>query len=413
MEISSQEVPPPPPPPPPEEEQEISQQKDNGCSMLVDKYTDLLLTEKQKKDVVDKTIYYYSMKKRAAKKKRLCVLCNKPFTGNARESQFHSKYDEMTFCRTLEIKCLANPPCKGWKLTYGVVFDLEKIIRDQKTHIDHLKRSIILNKNDMMFGYKSNKEAIELHDILVSQLEGIMDTYSTRLYTYLSYANNNRMNEDVDKINKHIVFLTEEIKRFVAQEQIKEAVESYLSIKNDYVCLKKLKHIQENSYREYLFNCKSQFVEDEIEVVNKKKNVSKQKEVIEKTSRKEKVAVSKEEEKEKKKEEKTKQAIEKELSHLFDTYEMFDELLKDDPYFPEQTMKEIKTLKTKVKKYGNEDQMMEFKTVEGLLGQKLKEIKSKEHEKEEKDREKIQDLLNAPDDNNLKEMVESEMEELV
>lgn len=388
-------------------------QKDNGCSMLVDKYSDLLLTDKQKKEIADKTIYYYSMKKKVSKKKRVCVLCNKTFPQNVKATQFSSSYDDITFCKTLEIKCLADPPCKGWKLTYGVVFDLEKLIRDQKSHIDNLKRSIIINKNDMMFGYKSNKDAIELHDILVSQLEGIMDTYSTRLYQYLSYANNNRMNEDVDKINKHIVLLTEEIKMFVSQEKIKEAVESYLSIKNDYACLQKMKKIQENSYQEYMFNCQSQFIEDEIVIIKEKKKSSKQKEVIEKTERKEKAIMTKEEEKEKKKEQKTKQSIEKELHHLFDTYEMFDDLLEDDPDFPEQTMKEIKSLKTKVKKYGSEEQKMEFKTVEELLGEKLKEIKSKKYQKEEKEREKIQTLLNAPDDEDLKGLVEAEMVELV
>jgi hypothetical protein len=407
-ESSSQEI-------PQEEEKKMNEslQKDNGCSMLVEKYNDLLLTEKQKKEIVDKTNYYYSMKKIAIKKKKTCVLCNKSLPINTKNSQFISTYDDITFCKTLEIKCLANSPCKGWKLTYGVVFDLEKIIREQKLHIETLKRSIILNKNDMMFGYKSNKDAIELHDVLVSQLEGIMDTYSTRLYKYLSYANNNRMNEDIDKINKHIIFMTEEIKRFVSQEQIKEAVESYLSIKNDYICMKNMKQIKENSYKEHLFNCKSQFMDDEIIITRKKKKSSKEKEIIEKKERKESEILSKEDEKEKKKEQKTKQTIEKELHHLFDTYEMFDTLIEDDPDFQEQTIKEIKSLKIKIKKYGTADQKLEFNTVEELLEGKIKEIKINKNKKEEIEREKINDLLNAPNDEELKSIVESSMEELV
>lgn len=399
--------------PPNEPIKESYEMVDNGCSMLVEKYTDLLLTEKQKKDIVDKTNYYYSMKKMAMKKKRTCVLCNKQFAANKKGSQFVATYDDTTFCRTLEIVCLAEPPCKGWRLTYGVVFDLEQLVRDHKSKIDTLKRAIIVNKNELMFGYKSNKDAIELHDTLVSQLEGIMETYSTRLYKYLSYANNNRMNEDIDKINKHIVLLTSEIKQLVAQEQIKEAVEASMSIKNDYVCMKKLKNIQENSYREYLFNCESQFVQDEIVMVEGKKKSSKQKATIERMQKKETAIVDKEELKQKKREEKTKQTIEKELQHLFDTYDMFDEFLKDDPDFAEQTIKEIRALKIKIKKHGTEDQKAEFNTVEDLLDEKLKEIKKNKVRKEEKEREKIQELLNAPDDEALKTMVEADMEELV
>ena len=70
-------------------------------------------------------------------------------------------------------------------------------------------------------------------------------------------------------------------------------------------------------------------------------------------------------------------------------------------------------MKIKIKKHGTEDQKAEFNTVEDLLNEKLKEIKKNKVRKEEKEREKIQELLNAPDDEALKTMVEADMEELV
>lgn len=401
--------------PPVEEHPEaISAIPDTGCSVVVDKYTDLLLTDKQKKEIVDKTNYYYSMKKKSLKKRGVCVLCNKAYAANTNKktSQFVSGYDEENYCRTLEIVCFASSPCKGWKLIYGVVFNLEEMIQEHRKQIETLKRAIIVNKNDLMFGYKARKDAINLHETLIAQLEGIMDTYATRLYNYLSYANNNRMNEDIDKINKHITHLTEEVKTFVSQEKTKEAVESSLAIKSDYVCMRTLKQIQENSYREFLFNCESQFVEDEEESKKEKKKASKEKVVIERTQKKKSTEHNKEADSEKKKEATKKKKIEQELNHMFMTFDIIEELLEADPDFLEQISTELKKLKLMVKKNGTEEQKGEFKTVEDLYATKFKEAEQKKADNEKEERDKMENLLVSEPDETLKQQMEEEMEEL-
>jgi hypothetical protein len=401
--------------PPVENEEPSPVIPDTGCSSLVDKYTDLLLTDKQKKEISDRTNFYYSMKQKSLKKVGFCVLCNKRFASNTNKktSQFITEYDDTTYCRTLEIFCFADHPCKGWKLVYGVVFNLEEMIQQHKKQIEELKRAIIINKNDLMFGYKARKDAIELHETLIAQLEGIMETYSTRLYKYLSYANNNRMNEDIDKINKHITLLTEDIKGFVAQEKIREAVEASLAIKSDYVCMKNLKQLQENSYREFLFNCQSQFVEDEEMSIKENKKASKEKEVIEKTQKKKKKEMEKEvEEGEEKKEKNKKKKIEQELNHLFMTFDIIDELLDADPDFLDQISKEIKKLKLMIKKHGTEEQVGEFKTIEDLFATKFSEVENKKRDREKEEHDKMEQLLSGENDENLKQQMEEEMEEL-
>lgn len=392
----------------------ISAIPDTGCSVLVDKYTDLLLTDKQKKEIFDKTNYYYSMKKKSLKKRGICVLCNKPFSSNTNKKtrQFVSEYNTDTYCRTLEIVCFSSSPCKGWKLVYGVVFNLEEMLQDHKKQIETLKKAIIVNKNDLMFGYKDRKEAITLHETLIAQLEGIMDTYSTRLYNYLSYANNNRMNEDIDKINKHIIHLTEEVKVFVSQEKIKEAVESSIAIKSDYVCMMTLKQLQENSYREFVFNCESTFVENEEESKKEKKKASKEKEVIERSQKKKETELGKEVNAEKKKEETKKKKIEQELNHMFMTFDILDELLEADPDFLHQISTELKKLKLMVKKNGSEGQKEEFKTVEDLYETRFKEAEQKKANQEKEERDKMENLLVSEADDDLKKQMEEEMEEL-
>lgn len=387
---------------------------DTGCSVLVDKYTDLLLTDKQKKEISDKTNYYYSMKKNSLKKPGICVLCNKRFDSktNKKTSQFISSYDDTTYCRTLEIMCFSSSPCKGWKLVYGVVFNLEELIREHKKQVEELKRAIIINKNDLMYGYKDRKDAIDLHETLIAQLEGIMETYSTRLYKYLSYANNNRMNEDIDKINKHITLLTEDVKVFVSQDKIKEAVEASISIKSDYVCMKNLKHLQENSYREYIFNCESQFVEDEEMSIKENKKSSKEKEVIERTQKKKTKEIENEKSSAEKKEGSKKKKIEQELNHLFMTFDIIDELLDADSDFLEQISKEIKKLKLMIKKHGTEEQGGEFKTIEDLFATKFREVEEKRAEKYREEHSKMEQLMTGENDENLKLQMEEEMEEL-
>ncbi len=402
---------------PPQETPEPSTSiPDTGCGSLVDKYTDLLLTDAQNKTIVDKVNYYYSMKKKSIKKRGICPLCNKSYASthskNA-DKAFLTEYNEVTYCRTLEIKCFAISPCKGWKLVYGVVFNLEELIRHHKKQIEELKRAIIVNKNDLMFGYKPRKEAIDLHETLIAQLEGIMDTYSTRLYNYLSYANNNRMNEDIDKINRHIINLTKDIKTFIANEQMKEAVEASLAIKSDYVCMRNLKRIQENSYKEFLFNCQSQFVEEETEAKKSKKKASKEKETIERTQKKKEKESASEESAEEKKAASKRKKIQQEISHLFMTYDIIDELLEADSDFLEETAKEIKRLKALLKKHGTEEQIQEFKTIEDLFAVKFKEVEQKQEDKEREEHEKINSLMTAgEDDEALKADMEGDMEEL-
>jgi hypothetical protein len=385
-----------------------------GCDAVVDKYSDLLLTDAQNKAIVDKVNYYYSMKKKAAKKSGICPLCNKAYASTHKkgDTAFLAFYDETTFCRTLEIKCFATSPCKGWHLVYGVVFDLEEMVRHHRSQIDELKRAIIVNKNDLMFGYKPRKEAIDLHETLIAQLEGIMDTYATRLYKYLSYANNNRMNEDIDKINKHITTLTKDIKTFIVNQQIKEAVEASLAIKSDYVCMRTLKKLQENSYREFLFNCQSQFVEEEAEAKKSKKKASKEKETIEKTQKKKEADVDKDKSAEDKKAATKKKKIDQDIQHLYMTHDMIDELLEYDPDFLEQTAKEINKLKLMLKKHGSKEQLQEFKTIEDLFLVKFREVEQQKENKEKEEHEKISNLMTAGDDMELKEQLEGDMEEL-
>ena len=384
----------------------------SDCNTLVEKYTDLLLTDQQNKQVMDGINFFYKKLEVHKKQKRnVCVLCGKNSANTTKRSPFISSYNDTTYCKTIEIKCPAATPCKGWKMVFGVVFNLENLVRNQKKHIEELKKSIILNKNDMMYGYKNQDDAIEYHETMVAQLTALTDTYSTRLHKYLSYASNNRMKEDMDKISKQIVLLTTEIKKNVYNQNYKEAVNASLQIKADSVCLNKLKSIQENSYKEYLFNCESQFMLDEARITDEQEERTTERKRVKRTTKKIMTAEEKKLQKENRALGKGRKMIDKEIQDTYDAIDIMEEMSSTVPDFLESTISDFKKLKTKVKKYGNESQQEEVETLNNMLTQRLEDKKQKQREKEEEEHQKISNMLNSSEEV-PKELIEKDMIEL-
>lgn len=395
-----------------------------------DKYLDLLLTKEAQDKISRKIDTYYQLKSNALKRTSngvaVCIWCNQAFENKqgSTNDQFQSFYDPKTFCKTLKIVCPVSPPCrsaeKEWTLTYGVVFNLEEMVRRHQKKIEELKHEIILNKNDLMFGYKDREDALAYHDTKLAELKGIMDTYATRLYNYLSYANNHKRQEDLDHLNQQIRTLVQEITAFVKNDNLQEAVTASLQIKKESVCVRELKQLQANAFQEYLFNCESQFVLDEDKELGEKVKRSKEKHVLERTRREKekehetlKGEHSKEEKKEKRKQ-KIQASIEKELNHLYDSYEMFDELLKDDADHYETTQSEIDKLARLLKTYGTEEQKKEFSDIRQQFVDKFQAIEHAKMEKENAEKEKIETMLQqGENDDVLKKEMEQDMEELV
>ena len=377
----------------------------HDCSILVSKYTDLLLTEEQQSMLHDKINYYYNEKAKYSKKAvKKCIFC-----GDPSGSTFLESYNNDTYIRSLKILCNKKPPCGEWNTSFGVVFNLESLIRTQKKYISNLKKSIIINKNDMMFGYKSEKDALELHDILIKQLEALTDTYSTRLYNYLYFSQNDQMKKDIDKIYLHMKEIKQEIAGDIMRSDYISCVNNSLKIKNDMKCLMKFKTLNTLGYEEYLFNDGLSFTENENLEKKKRKKLLAEKSIIDREQKKyekEEKKISKSESTKKSK----KKAIEKELKHLFTSFELIEELLKDDPDYLEQIDKELTKLKKDIKKYGTEDDVNQLDILMQLYEDQLSAKYERDNYEQEKEQKSIQDALNSEDNLELKREIENEME---
>jgi hypothetical protein len=386
-------------------------QSNDSCNLLLDKYADLLLTEDQKSSLHDSINFYYNSKAKYLKQKnKKCVICGKP-----PGSTFVEKYDDVDYIRSLNIYCNNEEPCQGWSASYGVIFDLESITQNQKKYIDNLKHMIIINKNDMMFGYKSEKECIELHETLISQLEAVTDTYASRLYKYLYFSRNEQMEKDIEKIRNHIDILKKDISLNVIGQDYNSAVINSLKIKDDMKCLLKYRELEEIGRGEYLFNEGSVFVINERGEKKKRETNRKKKKIEEREVEKE------EEEKpsKKKTDSKSEKIIEKELKHLFDTFDIIDELLDLDPDYLEQVEKELSDLKKKINKHGTENHKNEFDLLNNLYKERMQEKEAALYMKEEAEKKSIREALEGEqteellkESEELKKKYESEMEEL-
>jgi hypothetical protein len=391
---------------------DIIQSNDN-CNLLLDKYADLLLTQDQKSSLHESINFYYNSKAKYLKQKnKKCVICGKP-----PGSSFVEKYDDVDYIRSLNIYCNNENPCQGWSTSYGVIFDLESIIQNQKKYIDNLKHMIIINKNDMMFGYKSEKESIELHETLISQLEAVTNTYASRLYKYLYFSRNEQMEKDIEKIRNHIDNLKKEISLNVIGEDYNSAVINSLKIKDDMKCLLKYRELEEIGRGEYLFNEGSVFVINERGEKKKRETNRKKKKIEEQEVEKE--EEEKEKSSKKKTDSKSKKMIDKELKHLFDTFDMIDELLEFDPDYLEQVEKELTDLKKKINKHGSENHKNEFALLNNLYKERMQEKDAELHMKEEAEKKSIREALEGEqteellkESEDLKKKFESEMEEL-
>jgi hypothetical protein len=388
--------------------------KNDSCNLLFDKYSDLIFTEEQTNTLNDNINFYYNAKAKHIKQKnKKCVIC-----GKSPGSTFVEKYNEADYIRSLHIYCNNDKPCQGWNTSYGVIFDLQNITQNEKKYIDNLKQMIIINKNDMMFGYKSEKEAIELHDTLIKQLENITDTYANKLYKYLYFSRNEQMNKDIAKIKNHIEDLKKEISINVIGQDYNTAVVNCLKIKDDMKCILKYKELEKIGTGEYLFNINSELVTEEHKEKKKRDTNRKNKKIEEREVEKE----TEQEEKEKsssKSDAKHKKEIEKELKHLFDTFEIIEELLQVDQDYLEQVEKELTHLKKKIKKHGTEDQKSQFELLNNLYKERLDIVNAEKENKEEAERKSIKEALEGEQTEELqkqsaelKQQLESEMEEL-
>ena len=206
-----------------------------NCNLVVDKYRGNILGEYEIREMSNKIVQYYTYR---AKKTNVCLFCKKPRSKN----EYVSKYDPITYARTLQIKCIHDSsPCKGWGYTYGVRFNIYNAVKELKDKIESMKTKIIINKNNMLYGYTSIKESKKIHSDLVYIIDEETNTYKKLMYDLLSYTDNPQLTSDLGEMDDIISSKILEIKQYSAQDNFKEVINLYSDISKLNDCVRTIK----------------------------------------------------------------------------------------------------------------------------------------------------------------------------
>jgi hypothetical protein len=192
----------------------------------------------------------YSSKQKKPILKPDCVNCKRPVG-----SIFEIIYDKNTNYRYYIAKC-ADPinPCRfNIKIQIPLTSLCSDKINQYKNELDNFKKEIILNKNNLLFGYIEDNQAIELFtkeknniSQMTKILNNYLDYYDTMINSPIKKEQNEALKEEI--YNTDIFKIKQLLKQYNEENDskwIKEAIDIYKNI-----LMPKLKELNKNEYAE-------------------------------------------------------------------------------------------------------------------------------------------------------------------
>jgi len=153
-----------------------------------------------------------------AKLKPKCINCKRPVG-----SLFYTSIDKGE--RTLVAKCGdKTKPCPlNIVIKLGYIMNLRDELSVDEKSVSDIKKDIIIDKNDLLFGYITSKEA-------VSKFDSIKETYSSTSVNYEYLLN--MLNDIVDNKDKKNELKREEAEAQLTIDNIKKMMEDFEKTQN-------------------------------------------------------------------------------------------------------------------------------------------------------------------------------------
>ena len=151
----------------------------------------------KKKIMANKTLSSKEKNKEYRKMKPKCINCNRP-VGTIFDIRFQKDIES----RIAKAMCgdRTNPCALNIELNLGVVVNIEDELHDNETKIRDIRREIIKDKNDLLFGYVSAPDAIAKFDKIKEKMADANASYEIILNTYMSIVDNKPVKEKIDKL---------------------------------------------------------------------------------------------------------------------------------------------------------------------------------------------------------------------
>ena len=171
------------------------------------------------------------------RQKITCVNCGRPV-----KSIFKTTYNSDTNSRNLIAKCgdVLNPCGLDIKINVGYSEMLPDLINEQEKNLSVLKNEIIKEKNNTLFGYTTNDQAISNFKKMKEEVSEFTEALELYYYGYL----NTKPNKEIMNGTQYRVYeMIENIKTEVKSDNPENAVGIYLSdLKPELYKLMKLKY---------------------------------------------------------------------------------------------------------------------------------------------------------------------------
>jgi hypothetical protein len=152
-----------------------------------------------------------------------CINCRRPV-----KSIFQTIYNEKTGSRSLIAKCgdIVSPCGLKININVGYCEMLPDSIALYENMLSKIKNDIIKEKNDTLFGYTTNTQAISNFEKMKNDVTEFTETLETYYYLYLYTKPNN---ENIAALQYKVYELINAIKKQVEANNPENAVDIYLS----------------------------------------------------------------------------------------------------------------------------------------------------------------------------------------
>jgi hypothetical protein len=145
----------------------------------------------------NKTLSWKEKHKEFRKIKPKCINCNRP-VGTIFDIRFQKDIDS----RIAKAMCgdRTNPCALNIELNLGKITNIEDQLHDSETEIREIRREIIKDKNDLLFGYVSAPDAIAKFDKIKEKMVDANTSYEIFLNIYVSIVDNKPVKEKINKL---------------------------------------------------------------------------------------------------------------------------------------------------------------------------------------------------------------------
>ena len=151
----------------------------------------------KKKIMANKTLSSKEKNKEYRKMNPKCINCNRP-VGTIFDIRFQKEVES----RIAKAMCgdRTNPCALNIELNLGMIMNIEDELHDSDTKIRDIRREIIKDKNDLLFGYVSAPDAISKFDKIKEKMADANASYEIILNTYMSIVDNKQVKEKINKL---------------------------------------------------------------------------------------------------------------------------------------------------------------------------------------------------------------------